>query len=196
MRESYPINEIFYSLQGEGFWAGTPAVFVRFSGCNLNCPFCDTDHSRVQMMTAEEIVREVGRYPAKFVVLTGGEPSLFISEELIELLHAEDIFITIETNGTNCIKESVDWITLSPKDVFVDSGEVVQIRCNELKVVFSGKLPQPLYENIQAEWRYIQPCDVGDEEKNKRIAEAAVDWTKANPEWKLSVQLHKLLNIK
>ena len=196
MIKRYPINEIFYSLQGEGFWSGTPAVFVRFSGCNLKCPFCDTDHSSLQMMTAGEIVSRVVSCPAKLVVLTGGEPTLFISEELIGRLHSQGLFVAIETNGTHCIQESVDWITLSPKDAFVDRGEVVQTRCNELKVVFTGKMPQPEYGDIQAEWRYIQPCDMGNCKENKRIQAAALDWIKAHPEWRLSVQLHKLLGFR
>jgi 7-carboxy-7-deazaguanine synthase len=81
------INEIFYSLQGEGFHTGTPAVFIRFSGCNLHCPFCDTQHENGVMMTDEEILAEVVKYPAKMVILTGGEPGLWIDELLVNALH-------------------------------------------------------------------------------------------------------------
>ena len=77
------INEIFYSLQGEGYHTGTPAIFVRFSGCNLKCDFCDTQHEEGKMMTDDEIIAEVKKYPAVTVVLTGGEPSLWIADELI-----------------------------------------------------------------------------------------------------------------
>ena len=83
------INEIFYSLQGEGRHTGTPAVFVRFAGCNLKCSFCDTDHSRSVEMTEEEIVEEVRQFPARFVVITGGEPSMQVTASLIEKLHAQ-----------------------------------------------------------------------------------------------------------
>ena len=81
------INEIFYSLQGEGFHTGTPAVFVRFSGCNLKCSFCDTQHEEGVWMSDEEILAEVGKYPAMTVILTGGEPSLWIDREFVDCLH-------------------------------------------------------------------------------------------------------------
>ena len=109
------INEIFYSLQGEGFHTGTPAVFIRFSGCNLKCPFCDTHHEEGTLMSDEEILAEVRKYPARTVILTGGEPSLWIDEELINLLHQAGKFICIETNGTHPLPDGIDWITCSPK---------------------------------------------------------------------------------
>ena len=95
------INEIFYSLQGEGYHTGTPAIFVRFSGCNLKCDFCDTQHEEGTMMTDEEIITKVKKYPAVTVVLTGGEPSLWIDDQLIDLLHQAGKYVTIETNGTH-----------------------------------------------------------------------------------------------
>ena len=90
------INEIFYSLQGEGFHTGTPAVFIRFSGCNLKCSFCDTQHEEFHTMTDDEIVREVCTYPCRMVILTGGEPGLWIDSELIRALHAAGKYIAIE----------------------------------------------------------------------------------------------------
>ena len=89
------INEIFYSLQGEGFHTGTPAVFIRFSGCNLKCPFCDTLHEEGVMMTDDEIMAEVLRYPATMVILTGGEPSLWVDAGLVERLHEAGRFVCI-----------------------------------------------------------------------------------------------------
>ena len=102
------INEIFYSLQGEGFHAGTPAVFVRFSGCNLKCDFCDTRHEEGKSMTDEEIVEEVLRYPSRMVILTGGEPGLWVDDALIEALHKAGKYICIETNGTCVLPEQID----------------------------------------------------------------------------------------
>ena len=102
------VNEIFYSLQGEGFFTGTPSIFIRFSGCNLKCPFCDTDHSPHTEMSPQEIAKASSAYPATHVVLTGGEPSLQVTEELIELLHAEGKFVAIETNGTHPIPDNID----------------------------------------------------------------------------------------
>ena len=109
------INEIFYSLQGEGFHTGTPAVFVRFSGCNLKCSFCDTQHEEGVWMSDEEILAEVGKYPAMTVILTGGEPSLWIDREFVDCLHRMGKYVCIETNGTHPLPDNIDWVTCSPK---------------------------------------------------------------------------------
>ncbi|MCM1142149.1 MAG: 7-carboxy-7-deazaguanine synthase QueE, partial [Muribaculum sp.] len=109
------INEIFYSLQGEGHFAGTPAVFVRFAGCNLQCPFCDTDFHSFTTMSIDEVMNEIKKYPARRVVLTGGEPTLQLTAEFIDRLHREEFRIHIETNGTKCLPAPVDWLTCSPK---------------------------------------------------------------------------------
>ena len=109
------INEIFYSLQGEGYHTGTPAVFIRFSGCNLKCDFCDTRHEEGEMMTDEDIVNEIGKYPAVMVILTGGEPSLWIDDAFIDLLHRAGKYVCIETNGTKPLPVAIDWVTCSPK---------------------------------------------------------------------------------
>ena len=139
------INEIFYSLQGEGANTGIPAVFVRFSGCNLRCSFCDTQHENGSMMSDDEIVAEVNRYPkARIVVLTGGEPSIFIDREFVEKMKlATGKTIAIETNGTTPLPDNIDWVTLSPKTGF-DGGDMKPLllsECDELKVVYTG---QPL----------------------------------------------------
>ena len=110
------INEIFYSLQGEGYHTGTPAIFVRFSGCNLKCDFCDTQHEEGKMMTDDEIIAEVKKYPAVTVVLTGGEPSLWIDDELIDRLHQAGKYVPIETNGTRPLPAAIDWVSCSTKE--------------------------------------------------------------------------------
>ena len=129
------INEIFYSLQGEGYHTGTPAIFVRFSGCNLKCDFCDTQHEEGTMMTDEEIITKVKKYPAVTVVLTGGEPSLWIDDQLIDLLHQAGKYVTIETNGTHPLPASIDWVTCSPKQ----GAKLAIDRMNEVKVVYEGQ---------------------------------------------------------
>ena len=107
------INEIFYSLQGEGYHTGTPAVFIRFSGCNLKCPFCDTQHEDGILMSDEDIVTEVSKYPAATVILTGGEPSLWIDREFVDCLHQAGKYVCIETNGTRLLPDNIDWVTCS-----------------------------------------------------------------------------------
>ena len=111
------VNEIFYSLQGEGHYTGTPAVFVRFAGCNLRCWFCDTDFEKGVEMNEDEIVEAVLQYPTRYVVITGGEPTLQITASLCDKLHAHGLYLMMETNGTRPLPEGcqIDWITCSPK---------------------------------------------------------------------------------
>ena len=128
------INEIFYSLQGEGYHTGMPAVFVRFSGCNLKCSFCDTRHEEGTWMSDEDIVREVIKYPVRVVILTGGEPGLWIDERLVDALHQEGKYVCIETNGTCLLPENIDWVTCSPKE----GAELKLDRMDEVKVVYES----------------------------------------------------------
>lgn len=191
------VNEIFYSLQGEGFHTGTPAVFVRFSGCNLNCPFCDTDHAEGKEMSEGEIVEEVARHPASLVVMTGGEPALQLTESLVDLLHWLGKIVAVETNGTYTLPQNVDWITLSPKDLILgETAKPVLTRADELKVVFDGEKEPSSYENIEVKHLFLQPCDTGDEDKNKEIIKKIIDYCKQHPQWRLSLQTHKILNIR
>ena len=113
------INEIFYSLQGEGFYTGKPSVFVRFSGCNLKCDFCDTAHEDGKLMSDEEIIEEISKYPANNIIITGGEPSLWIDDILIEKLHKAGKYVCIETNGTNPLPVSFHWFSFSPNSYTV-----------------------------------------------------------------------------
>ncbi len=194
----YRINEIFYSLQGEGFHTGTPAVFVRFSGCNLRCTFCDTQHQTGEMMSLQEVVNEVNKYPiAPLLVLTGGEPSLFIDEAFVaELKQKTGKKISIETNGTRLLPINLDWVTFSPKSAF-EGGDIepcVLTHCDELKVVYLGQdLAQ--YDGIEAKYRFLQPCFVEDLEQRKANMHACVEAVKRHPNWRLSLQIHRVLNI-
>lgn len=193
MSKTYKINEIFYSLQGEGFYTGTPSVFVRFSGCNLSCPFCDTDHNQGVMMTADEIAAAVNAYPASHVVLTGGEPSLFVDDELTAALQGH--FIAMETNGTHPVAAGVDWITMSPKSDFVDGAEPVLTECDELKLVYTGQ-NLDRYASFTARHHFLQPCDYGDAGKNRLLLKECIQACLDNPVWRLSLQTHKYLDIR
>lgn len=192
----YRVNEIFYSVQGEGANAGTPAVFVRFSGCNLHCPFCDTQHQAYTELSESEIVASVAKYPAQLVVLTGGEPSLFVTDSLISALKKQSRIIAVETNGTHSLPQGVDFVTLSPKCDYVPHSELALHRCDELKVVYDGTADPSRYSQIQATYRFLQPCDVGDEAQNKKIVELTFQYCLQHPEWRISLQLQKILNIR
>ncbi len=181
---SYIINEIFYSLQGEGFFTGTAAVFLRFSGCNLKCDFCDTDHSDGIRMDLPEIMEKVTSFPSRHIVITGGEPSLQLDGILVDILHDAGFYIQVETNGTNSIPDNVDWVTCSPKG----DSTINLRRIDELKVVYLGQDVEEIASRYNALHYFLQPCS------GKNIFET-VDYVKRHPHWRLSLQTHKLINI-
>ena len=193
------VNEIFYSLQGEGFHTGTASVFVRLSGCNLRCHFCDTRHESGKEMSVQQIIDAVNRWPqAPLLVLTGGEPSLWIDEAFVAALKSQTgKMIAIETNGTHPLPNGIDWVTLSPKNAFPggDLMPCILTRCNELKVVYIGQNLEQ-YDHIEAEHHYLQPCYVDDPTERKRNLKACVDAVLAHPTWRLSLQTHRVLGIR
>jgi len=198
MEKKYRVNEIFYSLQGEGRHTGRAAVFVRLSGCNLKCPFCDTDFKAYQEMTAADIVRKVSEWKnCGFVVLTGGEPSLQVDEALVNALHCQGFYVAMETNGTNPVPTSIDWVTLSPKNCFVEHAPSLAInKIDEVKVVYDGKHDPKLYCSIgQGLYLNLQPCDTGDVDRNRVITQQCVEYIKEHPQWHLSLQTHKFIHI-
>ncbi len=192
------INEIFYSIQGEGTRSGEAAIFVRFSGCNLKCPFCDTEHQPYQNLTEEDIVRQVTGFPASLVVITGGEPTLQLTPSLVDKLHKAGKTVAIETNGTRPIPRNVDWITVSPKAAFL--GEVARpviTTADEVKIVLDGiHTPEDPTFGITAAHYCVQPCDTGDAQRNREIIDYCVNFVKDNPAWRLSLQTQKILNVR
>lgn len=185
------VNEIFYSLQGEGRFTGTPAVFLRLSGCNEKCPFCDTQHESYREMSEDDIVSAVSQHPSRHIVITGGEPTLQITPALTDKLHAAGFFIQIETNGSLPLPDgaSIDWVTCSPKYRPVVIGQV-----DELKVLFMNQdLSQ--YDGIQAQEYRLQPLDSGDADTNNENLKQTIDYILRHPKWNLSLQTHKILKI-
>ena len=207
---SYAVKEIFYTLQGEGRQAGRPAVFCRFSGCNLwsgreedraeaVCQFCDTDFIGMdgegggRFATAAALAGAVAAlWPAsgpRLVVLTGGEPLLQVDEGLVAALHEAGFEIAIETNGTIAPPPGIDWLCVSPKA----GAELVVTAGQELKLVFpqSGAEPER-FAALAFENFLLQPMDSPAREANTR---AAVAYCMAHPQWRLSLQTHKILGI-
>ena len=199
----YRVNDIFYSLQGEGHNTGRAAVFVRFAGCNLRCPFCDTEFDSFREMTGEDIVTEMARYPARFAVLTGGEPTLQVDEAFVDLLHQHGFEVAMESNGTRPAPTNLDWLTVSPKSLPPTPSRRKGRTPDELKVIFTSA------EDVeqQSAWLpflregaggslYLQPCDTGDAERNALITQRCIEYIKEHPQWRLSLQTHKLANFK
>jgi organic radical activating enzyme len=184
------INEAFYSIQGEGHNAGLPAIFIRLSGCNLSCRWCDSKYAnKGRTMKLEPIMKRIEGLKCKNVIITGGEPLLQDLTSLVIALHNNDYYIGIETNGTidinSSLRNRIDWITVSPK------SKNVKLRCcNECKVVWTGKEDLEWFEeNINADYYYLQPCSMEN-------IEETVNKVKENIKWRLSLQTQKLINIK
>ncbi|MCR5364120.1 MAG: 7-carboxy-7-deazaguanine synthase QueE [Bacteroidales bacterium] len=186
----YRVNEIFYSLQGEGFWTGTPAVFLRFSGCNLRCPFCDTDFTHAQQMDADQILAAIAAAgkACKHVIVTGGEPALQLDQALVDRLHEEGYTIHIETNGTKPLPSGIDWITCSPKQDWLPGAAPVIEKANELKMVYTGQNVEKWLE-FKADHYFLQPCSC---QNTKEV----VTYILSHPRWRLSLQTHKYLDIR
>ncbi len=211
----YAVKELYYTLQGEGAQAGRPAIFCRFSGCNLwsgresdrasaVCSFCDTDfvgtdgpgggkfESADALASAIALLWPVS-LPAgpssRFVVCTGGEPLLQLDLQLVSSLHREGFEVAVETNGTRLPPPGLDWICVSPK-----AGSDLALRQgNELKLVFpQPKLLPESVEGLDFDHFYLQPMDGPGRVENTRLA---VEYVLAHPRWKLSLQTHKFLGI-
>lgn len=208
---TYSVKEIFYTLQGEGINAGRPAVFCRFAGCNLwsgreedrvsaQCKFCDTEFVGTdgtlgaKYKTANDLARVIsGTWlrpdGKKFVVLTGGEPLMQVDQPLVEALHAEGFEIAVETNGSVPAPDGLDWLCVSPK-----TPDWKHRVGDELKLAF----PQPgmMPENIDStgfKHRLLQPIDGP---RLKMNIEQAIAYCRRNPEWRLSVQIHKVIGVR
>lgn len=207
---SYHVKEIFYTLQGEGANAGRAAVFLRFAGCNLwsgrepdretaVCGFCDTDFVGTDgpgggsFSSAAELAQAVRqRWPESgrgFVVITGGEPLLQVDEPLVEALHALSLEVAIETNGTQTAPASLDWVCVSPKagaDLVLTSGD-------ELKLVYPQHGADPeRYTHLRFRHFFLQPMDGPSREANTQLA---LNYCLRHPQWRLSLQSHKILGI-
>lgn len=209
---SYAVKEIFYTLQGEGAHAGRAAVFCRFAGCNLwsgrerdradaVCKFCDTEFVGTdgdgggKFATADDLAEAVSAKWAsadatrRFVVCTGGEPLLQLDGALIEALHRRGFTIAIETNGTIAVPGGVDWVCVSPKA----NAELMVTRGDEIKVVYPQEVSPEVYARLEFAHFFVQPMDG----PNAREAvEAAIRYCAEHPQWRLSLQTHKMIGIR
>ncbi len=197
----YRVNEVFYSLQGEGVLAGTPMVFLRFSQCNLRCTIatvgfdCDTEFESGVVLTLEQVLQRVqaeNPYGAEWVLFTGGEPALQVDTPLITALHDAGYRLAIETNGTIKLPDGLDWICVSPKTA---EHTLRQRYANEVKYVraYGQALPEP---SIQAEHYLISPAFQPDGTVKREDLEWCIRLVLENPRWRLTMQQHKIWGVR
>jgi len=207
----YTVKEIYFTLQGEGYHTGRPAVFIRFTGCNLwtglewdrqsaICNWCDTDfvgtdgpnggkYSAIEITNIISDLWPESQPSRPYIVCTGGEPLLQMDNTLIETIHDAGFEIGLETNGTILPPQGIDWICVSPKS----KADFILKKGNELKIVFpqSGINPQQ-HENLEFDHFFIQPMDG---EKQKENIKKSEEFVFKHPQWKLSLQTHKIVGI-
>ena len=195
---SYPIVEIFHSVQGEGYHTGIPHVFVRFGNCNLRCEWCDTNFLEYKMRDLEDIVSEVSSYNCDRVIFTGGEPALQDLGSIGMELKKLGLHISIETNGTIPVDPIIDWICVSPKDQLYPDAVIRQRSGNELKVVYCGQ-DLSMYDELRTgfEHHFLQPCYMEAEsvESNGSSFRMVESLVKRTPGWRLSLQTHKWMGV-
>ena len=194
-----PVMESFYTIQGEGFYQGRAAYFIRLGGCDVGCVWCDVkeswDASKHPQVNIDELVKQVKSTPAELVVVTGGEPLLHNLTTLTNKLQAAGLQTNMETSGSSPLSGSWDWICLSPKKFKAPLPEVVPF-ANELKIIVFNKTDFKWGEEFAAQVSpncklYLQP----EWSKSEEITALIVDYIKANPKWELSLQLHKYINV-
>lgn len=210
---SYAVKELFYTLQGEGAQSGRPAVFLRFAGCNLwtgreedrahaTCQFCDTDFVGLDgegggrfadaraLADAVAAAWPTSAHEGRYVVCTGGEPLLQVDAALTDALHDRGFTVAVETNGTQPLPPGVDWVCVSPKA----HAPLVLAAGDELKLVYpQATAPPERFAELAFRHFYLQPMDGPDREAN---TQAAIAYCLAHPQWRLSVQMHKVVGVR
>jgi len=183
------INEIFYSLQGEGNRSGSANIFIRLAGCNMKCKFCDTKHDNYDTYSLGQILARLQLYSCQNIVWTGGEPCKQLTTEIVQYFHRYGYYQALETNGTLSIPDGLNWVTVSPKNKLHKSI----MKCDELKILYQQDSDIRQFD-IKADHLYLSPIFNG-QDANYEVINNCINYIKDNPKWKLSLQLHKLINI-
>lgn len=192
---SLNVNEIFYSLQGEGGRVGQASIFIRLAKCNLACDFCDTDFERGVKMSVEEVLAEIEKYGCKWIIWTGGEPTLQLTDAIVARFKEEGYFQAIETNGTRRVPVGIDYITCSPKQYFEKVKELIPV-VDELRFPIQKGDSLPDISMLPKTERYLLSPIFDNQEIIQENVDYCVKLVKENPPWALSLQVHKLIGIR
>jgi organic radical activating enzyme len=192
---SLKVKEIFYSLQGEGGRQGAASIFIRLSGCNLNCVFCDTDFSGGEDMSLEQILSQLRQYPCQWIVWTGGEPCLQLTDDCLLFFKRAGFRQAIESNGYNRLSGLLDYTVVSPKGQ-TDYAKTINTRVDEVRlpVQVNDNIP-PIESLPQADHYFLSPIFMENPAKTKANIDYCVQQIKQYPQWRLSVQIHKWIGI-
>lgn len=189
------VNEIFYSLQGEGGRAGEASIFIRLAKCNLACDFCDTDYERGVKMSLEEVFQQIEPYGCKWIIWTGGEPTLQLTDDIVARFKENGYMQAIETNGTRRVAKGIDYITCSPKQHFEKVRELIP-EVDELRFPIQKGDALPDISVLPKTNRYLLSPIFDDQEIIQENVDYCVELVKKNPRWALSLQVHKLIGIR
>lgn len=189
------VNEIFYSLQGEGGRTGEASIFIRLSKCNLACIFCDTDFEFGVKMSLDEIFSEISQYPCRWIIWTGGEPTLQLKDETVAFFKEKGYKQAIETNGTRRVPAGIDYITCSPKQQFEKIRTLIP-EVDELRFPIAKGDPLPDISILPKTNRYLLSPIFDDLVVIQENVDYCIELIKQNPKWALSLQTHKLIGIR
>ncbi|TAH62096.1 MAG: radical SAM protein [Fermentimonas caenicola] len=189
------VNEIFYSLQGEGGRTGQASIFIRLAKCNLACSFCDTDFERGVKMSLEEVFKEIEKYNCKWIIWTGGEPALQLNDKIVAFFKERGYLQAIETNGTKRIPSGIDYITCSPKQNFEIVRELIP-EVDELRFPIQKGDPLPDISILPKTNRYLLSPIFDNDKVIQENVDYCISLIKDNPVWALSLQTHKLIGIR
>ncbi|MEN9919187.1 MAG: hypothetical protein RL662_1623 [Bacteroidota bacterium] len=188
------VNEIFYSLQGEGGRVGEPSVFIRLTKCNLACDFCDTDFAEGDDMTLDEILRTISAYPTRWIIWTGGEPTIQLRDDHLQFFRAKGYKQAIETNGTRPVPSLIDYITCSPKLNYTKIKQLIPA-VDEIRIPLKVGDVLPDIVGFPVAKKYFVSPIFDDDKINIENVKYCIDLVKENPQWTLSLQVHKLIGI-
>ena len=189
------VKEIFYSLQGEGGRQGEASIFVRLSGCNMKCDFCDTDFSGGEDMFCEQILSQIQKFPCHWIIWTGGEPTMQLTDACLQFFRDAGFRQAVESNGSNRLSALLDYTAVSPKGRMSDA-RTINPRVDEIRLPIRNNDRIPSIESLpEAQYYFLSPVFSNEPEETKANIDYCMQQILQSPKWRLSLQMHKLIGI-